>query len=288
MLVSVATITDARFRLGVITGAIVLGLGIGSVRFCGSVSLPPKPAMQSNVSGTSTQLLTKSTGAPAVYQDFLTRDATAAGIVTPAYEDMTKKLAFRADESRHVLEVGQPPIEVAGLRIAAVQANETLALEITNTTTTDLGYVIKSEPTPNIANCNKARPLPLNAMVIEKGAKETRVECVYKEGLAVALTKVETVEVSPLSAYYLRQVPPALVGLDERVSRGHVGPKTKEPCSSMVSQAVRTGLERGEIGWRDLADFYSRHRCQTYSFPLGYRAFTEDSQRPVPAATSGM
>ena len=289
MLESVPPISDAQFRLGVIAGAIVLGLGIGSVRFCGSVSLPPKPPSPNGaVGGTSTQLLTKSTGAPAVYQDFLAHDATAAGVLTPAYEDMTKKLAFRADDVRHVLEVGEPPIEVAGLRLAAVYANDTLALEISNATKSTLGYFIKTSPTPNVADCNKARPLPLNVMVIEKGATETRVECVKRDGMAIAVTKVETVELSPLSAYYLRQVPPALVGIEDRVARGHVAAKTKEPCSPIVSQAVRTGLERGEIGWRDLADFYSRHRCQTYSFPLGYRAFTEDGQRQIPATGSGM
>jgi hypothetical protein len=288
MLVSVPTISDGQFRLGVIAGAIVLGLGIGSVRFCGSVSLAPKPPPPSGAVGTSRDLLTKSAGAPAVYQDFLSRDATAAGVTTPAYEDMTRKLAFRSDDVRHVLEVGEPSIEVAGLRLTAVHANETLALEIVNKTDTTLGYFIKTEPTPAITECVKARPLPFNAMVIEKGAKETRVECVKRAGMAIAVTKVETVELAPLPAYYLRQVPPALVGIEDRVSKGHVAPKMKEPCSPMVSQAVRTGLERGEIGWRDLADFYSRHRCQTYSFPLGYRAFTEDGQRQIPATSSGM
>lgn len=281
------TISDAQFRIGVIAGAVVLGLGIGMVRFCGSVSLPPKPAPPAGVQGTSRDLLTRSTVAPAVYQDFIFKDAAAAGIVAPSYEDMTRKLSFRSDDARHSLEIGQS-IEVAGLRLSAVQANDTIALEIVNTTKTDLAYTVQSATTPKIANCAKARPLPFNAVVIEKGAKETRVECVMREGIAIAVSKVETVELSPLAKYYLQQVPPALLGVDERSTRGHLAPKTKEPCSPMVSQAVRTGLERGEIVWRDLADFYSRHRCQTYSFPLGYRAFTEDAQRQIPATGTGM
>ena len=287
MLESVA-ISDGQFRWGVIAGAVVLGLGISTVRFCGSVSLPPKPTLPSGVSGTSTQLLTKSAGTSAVYQDFLARDATAAGVPTPLYEDMTRKLPFRADESRHVLEVGAAPIEVAGLKLSAVRANETLALQIENTTKAELGYFIKTQPVPNVADCARARPLPLDVMVIERASKQTRVECVFRDGLAIAVTTVETVELNPLAAFYLRQVPPSLVGIDDRVARGHVPPKTEEPCSAIQSQAVRTGLERGEIDWRDLADFYSRHRCQTYSFPLGYRAFTEDGQRPIPATRSGM
>jgi hypothetical protein len=288
MLLGVPTISDAQFRIGVIAGAIVLGLSIGTVRFCGSVSLPPKPAPPGGVQGTTRDLLTKSTVAPAVYQDFIFKDSSAAGIVAPSYEDMTRKLSFRSDDARHLLEIGQPPIELAGLRVSAVQANETIALEIVNATKTDLAYFIQTTTTPKVANCAKARPLPFNAVVIEKGAQETRVECVMREGLAITVTKVETVELSPLAKHYLQQVPPALLGVDDRTARGHLAPKTKESCSPMVSQAVRTGLERGEIDWRDLADFYSRHRCQTYSFPLGYRAFTEDGQRQIPAVQTGM
>jgi hypothetical protein len=274
--------------MSVVAGAIVLGLGIGMVRFCGSVSLPAKPAPPANdTAGPTKDLLTKSSVAPAVYQDFLRSDAAEAGVRAPSYEDMTRKLAFRSDDARHVLEVGQPPIEVAGLQLAAVIANESLALEIKNTTSSELGYYIKTTPTPASGECDRARPLPLDVMVIGK-EKLTRVECVYREGMALVVEKVQTVEASPLSAYYLRQVPPALVGIEERVARGHLAPKTKEPCSPMLSQAVRTGFERGQIDWRDLADFYSRHRCQTYSFPLGYRAFTSDGQHPVPATDSGM
>ncbi len=287
MLESVA-ISDAQFRLGVIAGAVVLGLGVGTVRFCGSVSLPPKPPPPTGATGTTGQLLSKTAGAPAMYQDFLAKDAATAGVPTPTSDEMTRKLPFRSDESRHVLEVGQDAIEVAGLRIAAVRANDTIALDIQNTTSADLGYMIKTQPTPNISGCNTARPLPFDAMVIDHGAKQTRVECVYRNDMAIAVTKVETVELPPLQAYYLRQVPPPLVGIEDRVARGHVAPKSKEPCSPMLSQAVRTELERGEIDWRDLADFYSRHRCQTYSFPLGYRAFTEDGQRPIPAVGTGM
>jgi hypothetical protein len=287
MLESVA-ISDGHFRLGVIAGGIVLALGITSVRFCGSVSLPPKPPPPSGVVGTSSELLSKSASSPSVYQDLLARDAAAAGLPVPTIEEMSRRLAFRADEVRHVLEVGEPAIEVAGLRLTAVRANDTLALEIQNVTSTRLGYYIKTAPAPNIKGCNAARPLPFNAMVIEKGAKETRVECVWRDGLAIAVTKVETVELLPLSAFYLRQVPPALLGVEDRVAQGHVPLKGAEICAAMVSQAVRTGFERGEIGWRDLVDFYSRHRCQTYSFPLGYRAFTEDGQRRIPAGDSGM
>ncbi len=55
-----------------------------------------------------------------------------------------------------------------------------------------------------------------------------------------------------------------------------------------MSQAVRSGIERHEISWRDLVDFYARHRCQTYQFPTSYRALTSDGERPIPAVDARM
>jgi hypothetical protein len=81
----------------------------------------------------------------------------------------------------------------------------------------------------------------------------------------------------------LSQVPPTVVGIEERIARGHRGVQTGESCSSMLSQVVRTGIDRGDIGWRDLVDFYSRHRCQTYQFPPSYRALKSDGERALPA-----
>jgi hypothetical protein len=106
--------------------------------------------------------------------------------------------------------------------------------------------------------------------------------------MAIIVTKVETIEVSPLSAWYLSQLPPSVVGIEPRLARGHRGVQGKDACSAVTPQVVRTGLERGEIGWRDLADFYARHRCQSYQFPSFYRAFKSDDQFPLPAVAGAM
>jgi hypothetical protein len=79
-----------------------------------------------------------------------------------------------------------------------------------------------------------------------------------------------------------------VVGIKPRIARGHYAPTATERCSVALPQAVRSGLERGEIGWRDLVDFYARHRCQTYQFPLLYRAFKSDGEHSVPAVSMGM
>jgi hypothetical protein len=278
----IVAISDAQIRIGSIGAAVVLAAGITVVRFCGSVSLPPKPEAPPVVRGTATELIEQANASPIVYQDFLAKDATAAGVRTPTYDEMGRKLPYRVDEGRRVLEVGDAPIEVAGLRLAAVRSGDTIVLDIENTTKSDLAYLVATEPTPNIAGCSSVLPIPYNAIVVAKGQHESRVECVYRTGMAIAVSRVETVELPPLSAWYLVQVPPHHLGIDDRVTRGHRMPKTRDRCISLVSQAVRAGLENGEIGWRDLVDFYARHRCQTYPFPASYRAFTSDGQRKIP------
>lgn len=291
-MVESVSISDGQFRLGVVGVAMVLALGIGTVRFCGSVSLPPKPAgLTKIVTGTGTQLLSKSASSPAVYMDYLAKDAAIAGVRTPTIEEMSRKLTFVTDDARHVLEVGQPATTIAGLEIAAVRAGDTIVLEIRNPTDKRLGYFVRSAPVPNTSACNSARPLPFNALVLGKGEREARVECVYRPGMAIAITRVETVELSPLSAHYIMQLPPALLGIEDRIGRGHRRPRTRPgetPCTAMIAQALRNQVETGEIGWRDLVDFYARHRCQTYQFPLEYRAFQADGERGIPAASAGM
>jgi hypothetical protein len=286
-MVKSVSITDTQFRVGAGVAGSLLIAGIAVVRFCGSVSLPPRSAPPTSPSGTSSELLTKSSASPALYQDFIARDAAAAGVRAPTLEELSHKLPYRVDSARHVIEVGQAPLEVAGLRLRAVHLGEVIALEVANMTDSDIAYDIASAPFP-AANCNAAPALVFNAMTIARDHSETRVECIWRDGIALAVTRVETLEVPPLSAWYLNHVPPSVVGIEPRIARGHLAPGPRERCGFALPQAVRSGLERGEIGWRDLVDFYARHRCQTYQFPLLYRAFKSDGERPVPAVPAGM
>ncbi|HEY5951433.1 MAG TPA: hypothetical protein VIV40_38330 [Kofleriaceae bacterium] len=274
--------SEQQYRIGVLAGAGLLVAVITYLRFCGSVDLPPKPPAPTGPSGTQSQLLSKSTTSPTVYKGFLDSDASAAGVPTPSIDDMSRKLSYRVDEARHVLEPGKPPVELAGLRIRLERTSDQVVMVIQNLLDSAVAYEVTSMPSTGGSQCNSARPLPFNAMVIAKGGSERRTECVWRDGMSIIVTKVETMEVGPLSAWYVSQVPPQSVGIEERIARGHRGVETKENCSGVQSQVVRTGLDQGEIGWRDLVDFYSRHRCQTYQFPSTYRAFKSDHERAVP------
>jgi hypothetical protein len=279
--------SDQQFRLATLAGALVLVAMIAYLRFCGSVSLPAKPPPPDRPSGTQTELLTKSTASPTVYKGFLDNDAATAGVPAPSVESMAKKFAYRVDEARHVLEPGKPPVEVAGLRIWVERSGDQVLMLIQNLIDADVAYHVSSSPTGG-GSCMSGAPQPYNAMVIAKGGTERRTECVWRDGMAIIVTKAETMEVPPLSVWYLSQLPPALVGIEPRLARGHHGVEPKERCSAVMSQVVQTGIDRGEIGWRDLADFYARHRCQTYQFPSSYQALKADGERSIPAVAGSM
>ncbi len=276
--------SEQQLRVGTLVGAAVLVIAIVYLRFCGSLSLPPKPPPPSGPTGTERQLLAKSTGTPAVYQSYLEHDAASAGVPVPSIADMSRKFSYRVDEARHVLEPGQPPIDVAGLRLHLERTNDQVVMVMQNLVDSDVAYEVTTVPSIAASACNSVRALPFNAMVIRKGASETRTECAWRTGESIAIVKVETMEVPPLASWYLSEAPPTLVGIDDRIARGHRGVDAKEQCSSSESAVVRGLLDRGDLGWRDLADFYARHRCQTYAFPSSYRAFKQDGERGLPAA----
>ncbi|MDX2091618.1 MAG: hypothetical protein SFX73_27405 [Kofleriaceae bacterium] len=284
--VSVA-ISESHFRLGVAGAGIMLVAGLTLMRFCGSVSIPPKSAPPSPT-GTSTQLVQKGLASPVVYKEFLDKDATVAGLRVPSIDEMARKLPYAVDDTRHILEDGQPPIDAAGLKLSVIREGDVFVLQIENPGTTARAYSVVTTVTPKISGCSATPPIAHNAIVIEKGATERRVECAWRDGMALAVTRVETLDLPPLSAWYLSLVPPSLIGVDERFARAHRGAESREKCATVVSQAVRNGLEQGQIGWRDLADYYARHRCASYRFPISYRAFERDGERPLPVVEPGI
>ena len=263
-------ITDAQFKLGVGGVAIVLATVIASGRFRGSVASPPTPATPVFATGTESELIAEVAAAPAVYKDYLAKDAAEAGVPVPSLEDMTRTLPYRFDDQRRILEVGDRPVTIAGLMFAITKTRNTLVLEIENTTGVTVAYHVVTEPIPT-TNCNSAQSLPFNALVLARGAKISRVECSWRAGMSLAIKRVELVEVPALSAWYIAQVPPPLLGIEPRIARGHRAERAAT-CSAIPSHALESGLKTGEIVWRDLVDFYARYRCQTYQFPLTYQA----------------
>jgi hypothetical protein len=277
---------DPQFRWIVLGGGAAMVAAMSVVRFCGTVSLPPKSPPPAGLTGTQQQLMARTDSSPSVYLDYLHSDALAASVPVPTLKDMQRKLAYHGDESTRELAPGQPPIEIAGLRLHLEVSGDTLVMKIDNLLPTDAAYRVATSSSLG-KGCNSAAVLPFDAMVIPKGASETRTECVYRPSeSAIRISRVETIELPPLSSYYVEHVPPSLVGIEDRIARGHRA--AGEVCSAVESQSVRSGIENHQISWRDLVDFYARHRCQTYQFPASYRALTEDGERAIPAVDASM
>lgn len=215
-------ISDSQFRLGVAGAGIVLVAILATVRFCGSVSIPDKSAPPTPT-GTSTQLVQKGIASPVVYKDFLDKDASLAGVRAPSIDDMERVLPYAVDDQRHVLEVGQPPIDAAGLKLSVVRDGKALVLQIENPGSVARAYSVITAPTPKIPNCADTPPIAHNAIVIAKGATERRAECMWRDGMVIVVSRVETLELSPLSAWYLSLVPPPLLGIEDRIARQHKG-----------------------------------------------------------------
>lgn len=271
-------------RIGVIAGAVGLALAITAVRFCGGVALPHKPERPSESLATSQDALRKANQTEESWLGFIDRDASAAGVPAPSRADMVRRLPSRIDEGRVSLAPGGKPLDAAGLRLTAIATGRTLSLVIENQTDRALAYRVATRVTPP-SPCMQRDVFPHDAHVIAPRGREERSECAYQDGMALAIDGVETLELLPLQAYYLSRVPPLALGADPRLARGHEPdlPGGHTLCAINPPQALRAAVESGEVTWRDLADFYARHRCDTYRFPMSYRAFTRDDERPLPA-----
>lgn len=277
-----------RWSTPVIVAA--LSIAILSMRMCNDVTLPPKvppPALGGEVR----DVLKTSSASAASWRAGIERDARTLGIATPSDVDMTRALSHRLDTTPHVIAPGEGSIKAAGLELTAIAVDEegaprkALVLVIENLTDADLAYHVVTTPRPGGAACNQRQILVHDAIVVGRGKKVQRSECIYRSGMSLAIDRIETVALPPLMSAYVSRLPPAAVGADTRLSRGHRPelPAGMAVCSNAASQSLRADIENGTIAWRDLVDFYARHSCDQYQFPEEYKAFGRDGARALPA-----
>lgn len=280
--------SETGFRLAVALVAIIMIAGMAHVRFGDTPGLPPRPTTPPVAVSSADKLLSSSLASPAVWKGFLETDARAAGVTAPTPAQMAKRFIYRSDFAPRDLTFAAPKLTVVGLNLTLERSargdggeGELAVLAISNPTDTDLAYRVVSSPSAGASVCNAAPMLATNAMVLAKGATERRTVCVFRSDLVLTISKVEVIELPALSAWYLQQVTPSAVGLEARLAKAHRA-DGRPLCTPIQPQSVRGGLESGDLGWRDLVDFYARHRCETYQFPFSYRAFTRDGERPLP------
>ena len=280
---------DRTFKLivGGCTAALVGVLMF--VRFCGDLSVPakpPPPVATVATGGNATDLLVSASASASAWEQFLINDASSAHVATPKPAEMTRVLPHKVDDKPFTLSVGGEPNEVAGVLLSVDREGSgdeaMLVLTIENRTDIDLAYEVVTRPSVGERTCQSREILFYDANVVGARRRERRSECVYREDMVLAVQRVETVELPPLAGWYVSRLPPSALTLETRLTKGHKPFSGAPVCNVMMSQAIRSGLETGEIEWRDLVDFYARHRCDTYQFPQGYKAFRKDGERQPP------
>jgi hypothetical protein len=286
--VATTSTDDRRFQLAVIAGAAVLAAALFALRFCSGVPMPPRPPPPRLDTATARDVLASADATPLAYKGYVEGDAEAAGLPAPSVAAMGRRLPYLVDRARRALAPGDPPVEIAGLRLQAVVertgGSDNLVLVIDNPGDADLAYDVVTKPSFGTQGCNQRSVISFNAMVVARHATERRSECLYRSGMVLGVERVETLALMPLESFYVSRVPPHAVGIEPRLEQGHKPslPARVSVCNIAMSQSIRAALEQGAVTWRDLVDFYARHRCDTYRFPESYRAFEQDSERPLP------
>jgi len=285
------TPTDARseqiVQYASIGGAAVLAAVLFGVRFCGGVSMPPKPPAPRIDPANARDVLASASETALAYKGIIETDAHDAGLPVPTVEEMGRHLVPTLTEPGVALAPGDAPRQIGALWLqAVVQSSEhgdDLVLVIDNRGDRDLAYDVVTTPSYGTGACGQRTILSFDANVVAPHSQERRSECVYRNGMVLGVSRVETLELNPLEAYYVSRVPPQALGLEQRRAQGHrpTVPGTRM-CNLVMSQSIRGAIQSGQLRWRDLVDFYARHRCDTYQFPENYRAFEKDGEHPLP------
>lgn len=281
-------VVDLPVKIGVAVGGAVLVAGLTFLRFCGTPPLPPKPARPSYANVSPEKVEKKISAKADTYLQEVAADARRLGVSAPTLEELGQPIAYEKSVRRLVLQPGQAPIEVAGLKLSAgaqkVDRETLLVLVIDNPGPTPRAYFVATEVAGGTAACQGRTQTPHNGMVIAAGGREIRSECAFRQGTELYVTQVESAVVTPLQAFYLSRVAPGAVGVDERVTRGHRPqlPGGVAVCNLVMSQSLRSSLEDGSLEWRDLVDFYARHNCGSYQYVQGFKAFTQPGEYVLP------
>lgn len=289
--------SDLPFKIGVGLGALLLAVVIGRMRFCDDIELPAMPARPAAKPISTVEVERAVERSPAFYAQHVSKDAAAFGLErAPTPADMGKPFPYRAEDVAIVLDPSDKKARGEALGLVFTMSLQSLEgspdrqmiLSIQNTTDRYLAYKVTTRPSRGTTPCHKKRDLAHNAVVLAPGVTEQRSECLWNKGWTLRIEKVEVMELPELSYHYASLLPAGTsIGLDPRTSRGHRGPDRDTLCQLFHSAEIDNHLRSGVTSWRDMIDFYGRHRCKTYTFSAGYRAVEPGKEIALPAAPEG-
>ncbi len=280
--------SDNAIAAGGAALALLVGVLLFYLRFCGSVAVPARPPERPLMAVDTEQATASLDANREVFRQRIDSDAQRYRVSpAPALADLEQSMPFHEATRRIELSPGKGgPVEVAGLRLQAIHQGHVLALKIENLGDHPVAYRVDTRPALGHRACRHKETLPFNAMALrEKGnpaAVAVRSECVYKRGKGLVITRVETVQLPMLSYYYVSRLEPSSVGLSDDAVRGHRPPEGPA-CQRSLSVAQEAQMRGGQTTWRDLIDFYARHSCEAYRFPNDYKAVAPGKTIELPA-----
>ncbi len=277
-----------RFRSAVWALAAVLFLCGLYLRFGYEPALPPLPARPTGSSTLSAFRALDYTSN--VYLARLEQDAAAAGV---PMSSLSGVFPHDSAEPGRRLVAGGPRLEVGDLalsvRVGRVTARlergeltmDHLILRIENRTDRHLAYRVETRVPLDPRGCIEKAALPHNAIALSPREVVERTECGRGGIDSLIVSRVETVELPALAHHYVSRLVPGHIGLDARTTHGHQAAEGSA-CGDIPEQAILRGIEKNAVSWRDVIDFYGRHSCSRYIFPVGYRAFIRDGEWTLP------
>ncbi len=288
-------LTEQAFRAIVIGGGVVWFILLFAVGFTHDLSVPKRPPRPPEPDVKSaTKFSDDVDRSPDAWAKYLSMDARAFGLGAVEPAELTQVLPRQVDEDTHILSADEGSNELvsSGLRLRFVVRDvggtptRLMALQVENMTDGALAYRIDTMPSNGTQGCKLADKMSFNAIAVEPHGIEMRYECVYRTDGSVKIKRIETLGLAPLSYHYVSRLDPAQIGIEKRHAKGHNVPREKR-CSLIFPAAVHNALKANPTGvWRDMIDFYARHRCDSYVFPVGYKAFEQDGQVALPAPGS--
>jgi hypothetical protein len=151
-----------------------------------------------------------------------------------------------------------------------------LVLAITNKTNHHMAYRVLTEAW---GKCRDKGTIAHNAMALRPRERLLRTECKLLARSRIKVLEVEVMEVSPVGYYYLSRLDPVQIRLNPRTADGHLIPDELPQCRLLPWREIQNGMRRGDVRWRDVVDFYSRHNCDEYSYFVQYKYDPEGPER---------
>jgi hypothetical protein len=273
-----------------VLGATVIGVGT----FVLYKDLPPTPPpLPKPAPPAEVMMNTALKYSQPIWLALVESDAKNYSVPIPTLEELSQPNAYFEElRGQQTLEVNKT-IETAHLRLSLEISKQSgdpdterlptdhLVLRIENQTPSYLAYLIKTAPIRDQA-CGDKTAIPHNAMVLEPFQTLRRTECSLRKRRAIDVVNIEVMVVTPLGAHYVSRVPPNQTLYEPRTSSGHT-PPTGTMCTDTLSASdIQEGIKRGELAWKDIIDFYTRHNCDEYSFFSSYQ-FRVDPAEALPA-----